>query len=248
MGLKYNLAGAWLLRDRSPLPITTLEVIKDSPEFVTLASSKNLERSIFFYLFIFFPCGMHRKGQVMYRHTSWIKCRFIVKDTQCFSYVTIYCERSVTVTLSRTVFINRNLFTSSILFIWLILATLYFSSSTSCWVSLMAYSTSAAPLLSFQIVGYCLAFLPKEPFLFFNRQSLLICGHLLLILSCLIRDLGGNSRSSGCEDDKWIARLEKMDPNSSSPGICVHIHALFFFKDNGWHGGDFKGATQNSNK
>lgn len=123
--------------------------------------------------------------------------------------MTIYCERSITVTLSRTVFINRNLFTSSILFIWLILATLYFSSSTSCWVSLMAYSTSAAPLLSFQIVGYYLAFLPKEPFLFFNRQSLLICGHLLLILSCLIRDLGGSSRSSGCEDDKWIARLEK---------------------------------------
>lgn len=53
MDLKHNLARAWLLRDRSPLPITTLEVIKDSPEFVTLASSEHLERSIF-YLF-FFP-------------------------------------------------------------------------------------------------------------------------------------------------------------------------------------------------
>lgn len=53
MDLKYNLAWAWLLRDRSPLPITTLEVIKDSPEFVTLATSEHLERSIF-YLF-FFP-------------------------------------------------------------------------------------------------------------------------------------------------------------------------------------------------
>lgn len=43
MDLKYNLALAWLLRDRSPLPITTLEVIKDSPEFVTLASSVHLQ-------------------------------------------------------------------------------------------------------------------------------------------------------------------------------------------------------------
>lgn len=64
MGLKYNLAGAWLLRDRSPLPITTLEVIKDSPEFVTLASSKNLERSIFFLSIYFFPCGMLEKGKL----------------------------------------------------------------------------------------------------------------------------------------------------------------------------------------
>lgn len=51
MDLKYNLARAWLLRDRSPLPITTLEVIKDSPEFVTLASSEHLERSIFYLFF-----------------------------------------------------------------------------------------------------------------------------------------------------------------------------------------------------
>ncbi len=50
MDLKYNLALAWLLRDRSPLPITTLEVIKDSPEFVTLASSEHLERSVFFHM------------------------------------------------------------------------------------------------------------------------------------------------------------------------------------------------------
>lgn len=50
MDLKYNLALAWLLRDRSPLPITTLEVIKDSPEFVTLASSEHLEHSVFFHL------------------------------------------------------------------------------------------------------------------------------------------------------------------------------------------------------
>lgn len=53
MDLKYNLAQTWLLRDRSPLPITTLEVIKDSPEFVTLASSEHLERSIFFLNSIF---------------------------------------------------------------------------------------------------------------------------------------------------------------------------------------------------
>lgn len=50
MDLKYNLALAWLLGDRSPLPITTLEVIKDSLEFVTLASSMQLEYSIFFHL------------------------------------------------------------------------------------------------------------------------------------------------------------------------------------------------------
>lgn len=55
MDLKYNLAQTWLLRDRSPLPITTLEVIKDSPEFVTLASSEHFERSIFF-LTLFFRC------------------------------------------------------------------------------------------------------------------------------------------------------------------------------------------------
>lgn len=56
MDLKYNLARAWLLRDRSPLPITTLEVIKDSPEFVTLASSEHLERSIFYLFFFHFGC------------------------------------------------------------------------------------------------------------------------------------------------------------------------------------------------
>lgn len=48
MDLKYNLALAWLLGDRSPLPITTLEVIKDSSEFVTLASSLLEKCSIFF--------------------------------------------------------------------------------------------------------------------------------------------------------------------------------------------------------
>lgn len=58
MDLKYNLAQTWLLRDRSPLPITTLEVIKDSPEFVTLASSEHLERSIFFNSVF----QMHEKG------------------------------------------------------------------------------------------------------------------------------------------------------------------------------------------
>lgn len=73
--------------------------------------------------------------------------------------------------------------------------------------------------------------------------------HLLLILSCLIRDLGGSSRSSGCEDDKWIASLEKWTQIHPLQEICVHIHALFFLKDNGWHGGgDFEGAAQNSNK
>lgn len=65
MDLKYNLALAWLLRDRSPLPITTLEVIKDSPEFVTLASSEHLECSTFSISNAF-------KGHVMYRHKSWI--------------------------------------------------------------------------------------------------------------------------------------------------------------------------------
>lgn len=50
MDLKYNLAQTRLLRDRSPLPITTLEVIKDSPEFVTLASSEHLQPSVVFYL------------------------------------------------------------------------------------------------------------------------------------------------------------------------------------------------------
>lgn len=43
MDLKYNLPETWLLRDRSPLPVTTLEVIKDFPEFVTAAFSRNLE-------------------------------------------------------------------------------------------------------------------------------------------------------------------------------------------------------------
>lgn len=47
MDLKYNLARARLLRDRSPLPITTLEVIKDSSEFVNLASSEHHGRVLF---------------------------------------------------------------------------------------------------------------------------------------------------------------------------------------------------------
>lgn len=68
MDLKYNLALAWLLRDRSPLPITTLEVIKDSPEFVTLASSEHLECSLSFFFFILDAF----KGHVLYRHKSWI--------------------------------------------------------------------------------------------------------------------------------------------------------------------------------
>lgn len=58
MDLKYNLAQAWLLRDRSPLPVTTLEVIKDFPEFVAVASSEHLERSILILFFFnqFFTC------------------------------------------------------------------------------------------------------------------------------------------------------------------------------------------------
>lgn len=52
MDLKYNLAQTWLLRDRSPLPVTTLEVIKDFPEFVTVASSEHLERSVFIFYFL----------------------------------------------------------------------------------------------------------------------------------------------------------------------------------------------------
>lgn len=51
MDLKYNLAQTWLLRDRSPLPVTTLEVIKDFPEFVTVASSEHLEPSILILFF-----------------------------------------------------------------------------------------------------------------------------------------------------------------------------------------------------
>ena len=66
MDLKYNLALAWLLRDRSPLPITTLEVIKDSPEFVTLASSRHLECTFPF------PISDAFKGHIMYRHESCI--------------------------------------------------------------------------------------------------------------------------------------------------------------------------------
>lgn len=65
MDLKYNLALAWLLRDRSPLPITTLEVIKDSSEFVTMASSEHFQFPFFFHLDAF-------KGHVMYRHKSRI--------------------------------------------------------------------------------------------------------------------------------------------------------------------------------
>lgn len=65
MDLKYNLALPWLLRDRSPLPVTTLEVIKDSPEFVTLASSEHLEWSFFS------PFSDAFKGHVMYRHKSF---------------------------------------------------------------------------------------------------------------------------------------------------------------------------------
>lgn len=49
MDLKYNLAQAWLLRDRSPLPITKFEVIKDSLESVTLASSEHFNAFYFFY-------------------------------------------------------------------------------------------------------------------------------------------------------------------------------------------------------
>lgn len=58
MDLKYNLAQVWPLRDRSPVPITALEVIKDSSEFVTLASSVLLEHAIIFCV----PFKMHEKG------------------------------------------------------------------------------------------------------------------------------------------------------------------------------------------
>lgn len=77
MDLKYNLALAWLLRDRSPLPITTLEVIKDSPEFVTSASCEHLQRSIFSIPPP--PISDAFKGHVMFRHKSLIQCGFIVK-------------------------------------------------------------------------------------------------------------------------------------------------------------------------
>lgn len=61
MDLKYNLAQTWLLRDRSPLPVTTLEVIKDFPEFVTVASSKRLECYIFI-LYFSSVFHMHQRG------------------------------------------------------------------------------------------------------------------------------------------------------------------------------------------
>lgn len=48
MDLKYNLAGVWPLRDRSQLPITALQVIKDSSEFVILSSIVLVEHSLFF--------------------------------------------------------------------------------------------------------------------------------------------------------------------------------------------------------
>lgn len=79
MDLKYNLALPWLLRDRSPLPITTLEVIKDSPEFVTSASSEHLQRSIFSIPPLPPPISDAFKGHVMFRHKSLIQCGFIVK-------------------------------------------------------------------------------------------------------------------------------------------------------------------------
>lgn len=71
MDLKYNLAQTWLLRDRSPLPVTTLEVIKDFPEFVTVASSEHLERSILILFFFnqFFTCmkgGMSARNALPY--------------------------------------------------------------------------------------------------------------------------------------------------------------------------------------
>lgn len=64
MDLKYNLALAWLLRDRSPLPITTLEVIKDSPEFCYLPATLS---------FLVFSTSRDRlKGRVTDRHKSWV--------------------------------------------------------------------------------------------------------------------------------------------------------------------------------
>lgn len=62
MDLKYNLARARLLRDRSPLPITTLEVIKDSSEFVNLASSEHHGRVLFFLLFKSIPFSILKKS------------------------------------------------------------------------------------------------------------------------------------------------------------------------------------------
>lgn len=60
MDLKYNLAWAWLLRDRSTLPVTTLEAIKDSSETVTPVCSHSLFSSV--------PFQMDEKGHVL----SWI--------------------------------------------------------------------------------------------------------------------------------------------------------------------------------
>lgn len=70
MDLKYNLTRAWLLRDRSPLPVTTLELIKDSPEFVTLASSEHLEMLYFFFFLLPLPSHTHSKGTACVRLKS----------------------------------------------------------------------------------------------------------------------------------------------------------------------------------
>lgn len=86
MDLKYNLAQAWLLRDRSPLPITTLEVIKDSLEFVTLASSKHLERLVFD---LFFPHVGHMK-RAHYVQSYIMGLRYIYCEIQCFFSVMVY--------------------------------------------------------------------------------------------------------------------------------------------------------------
>lgn len=82
MDLKYNLALPWLLRDRSPLPVTTLEVIKDSPEFVTLASSEHLEWSFFP------PSWMHLKGTLCtgINHLKLIYCERHL-PSQCLFFV-----------------------------------------------------------------------------------------------------------------------------------------------------------------
>lgn len=113
-----------------------------------------------------------------------------------------YGERSITVTLSRTVFINSDCFPSSNNFIWL---TVFLFNSK---IYKLLGRSDGLQHTCCSFFCNCRLWLIAWPF-FSRKQSLPFLRHLLLILSCLIRDLGGSSRSLGCEDDKWIARLEK---------------------------------------
>lgn len=137
---------------------------------------------------------------------------------QWLSFVAIYSDRSISVNVSKTVIMNSNLFTISTNFFWLSVATMYFFTTTRpsnylvglIWHS--KYTLDKGTCCSFALIADCgllLGLSSQETFFFSIDRASPFLRHLLLILSCLIRDLGGSSRSSGCKDDKWIARLEK---------------------------------------